>query len=73
MANSGFGPCGLPLLSIGKHSRRIEHGAVLLVEVGERHGMYFIGGAQAAMEISACEGEACILDQIGLESEIACP
>jgi hypothetical protein len=57
-----FGPCVPPPLPVGEHSRRIEHGAVLFVEVGERHTMYFISRAQATMEISAREGEACIRD-----------
>ena len=49
-------------LSVAEHGRRIDHGAVLLVEVGERHRMYFISSAQPAVEITASEREARIRD-----------
>src|ERR1700749_1933636 len=35
------GPCVPPPLPAGENSCRIEHGAVLFMEVGERHTMYF--------------------------------
>jgi hypothetical protein len=51
-------------LSIGEHSRWIKHSAVLVVEVGERHGMDFIRRPQAAVKVSTREGEARLRDQI---------
>ena len=58
-------------LRVAKHGRRIQNGTVLLVKIGEGHGMHFIGGAQATMEVTARKSETHVCDQEGLEAEIA--
>lgn len=42
------------------------------MEVREGHGMNLVGSSQAVVKIAPCEGEACVRDEKGLKSEIAC-
>jgi hypothetical protein len=59
-------------LAIGKNTCGVKNDAVFPLEVCKRHGMNFIGSSQATVIIIPCKGEACVGDEIGFKSEIAC-
>ena len=58
-------------LGASQHVRRIKNGAVLVVKVGQRHGMYFICGAQATIKVATPKSEARIRNQKSLEPKVS--
>jgi ribosomal protein L3 len=41
------------------------------MKIGEGHGMYLVGGTQAAMKVAAGKGKTGVSHQVGMESQIS--
>ena len=59
-----------PGLAGSDDGRGIKNRTVLIVQIGERHGMHLIGAAQPSVKIAACESETGIRHKIRLESQV---
>ena len=57
---------------VSEYGRGINYGAILLMQIRERHGMDLFSGAWATVEITVPKGEACIGDKIRPKPQISC-
>jgi hypothetical protein len=58
-------------LLAGQQLRRVHHLAVFPIEIGQRHGVNFLGAAHAPLKIRSRKSKAGIIHQICTKSQVA--
>jgi len=73
VANGSFRDAQIDDLRLlaGQQIRRVHHLAVFTIEIGQRHGMNFVGAAQAPLKIRSRKSKAGIVHQVRTKSQVA--